>query len=149
MLRRQLLIKLPIGFGGLLGVLEKGPRPLRVALGEHLEPVLHHQEPFHGDPEALRIELERVLASSGPFGVVPVQDLMAGIDGGLLVLHGGGDPDAVRDAVAVGDDDGRSRIGFRLEETLEGMLVPGAHGHARDVDAPVGHGDEAEVFFGG
>ena len=56
--------------------------------------------------------------------------------------------DAMSDAVAVGDDDRRAVIGICFEEGAERLLIAGAHGHLRDIDITVGHGDHAQVFLG-
>ena len=52
------------------------------------------------------------------------------------------------DAVAVGDDQRRARIGFGLEEGLDRLGVLGAEGHAGDVHVAVAHGHQAQVLLG-
>ena len=80
-------------------------------------------------------------------GVVAVEEPLAAVDSGLLVLHAVGHVDTVGDAVAIGDDEGGAVVGFGFEEGFEGVLVFGAHGDACHVDVAVSHGDQAEVLL--
>ena len=95
------------------------------------------------------IQLQRVLAAFRPARVVAVEQPLAGLDRELLLLRADArvNRDAVRDAMAVGDDQRRSGIRFRLDERLERVLVLRAHRHAGDVDVAVAHGDQAEIFL--
>ena len=54
----------------------------------------------------------------------------------------------MRDAVAVGDDQGWPIVGLGLDERLECLLVAGSHRHARHIDAAIGHRQHAQVFLG-
>ena len=65
-----------------------------------------------------------------------------------MFAHPFGHVDAVRYAVAVGDDDRRPVESFRFRESLDRLLIIGAHGYARHVDVAVGHGDHTQVFLG-
>ena len=55
--------------------------------------------------------------------------------------------DAVRDAMAVGDDQGRPGVGLGLEECLQGMLVLRAHRDAGDIDVAISHRHETEILL--
>ena len=59
-------------------------------------------------------------------------------DGRLLLLEAVHQVVAVRDAVAVGDDQRRARVGLGLAERAQRVRVVGAHRDAGDVDVPVG-----------
>ena len=59
----------------------------------------------------------------------------------------GGHVDAVRDAMAVSDDQRRAVVRLRFQERLQRVLVLGAHGDGGDVNIPVGHCDQPEVFL--
>src|SRR6266542_2339394 len=99
---------------------------------------------LHRNLDAARVELHRRLTA----WIVAIEKPLAGIDHGLLVLHRRRHLETMGDAVAVGDDQRGPFVGLRLDECLEGVLVFRTEGHAGDVDVLVGHGDEAEVFFG-
>ena len=60
------------------------------------------------------IQLERILALRHQVGIVAEQRPVAGIHGGLLLLHAVGHVVAVRDAVAVGDDQRRPVVRLRF-----------------------------------
>src|SRR5690349_1030272 len=78
-----------------------------------------------------------------------VEECLAGLDGGFLVLQTGRHVDAVSDAMTVSDDQRWTIVGFGFEERLERVLVFRAHRDRRDVDVTVGHGDEAKILFRG
>ena len=64
-----------------------------------------------------------------------------------VLVDGGGHVDAVGDAVAVSDDEGRSVVGFRLDERLNHLAGVGER-DLRHVDVAVGHGDHRQVLLG-
>ena len=74
--------------------------------------------------------LKRVLAFGGQGRVVAIERPDARLDGQALLFKALAHIDAVGDAVAVGDDQGRAIIGFRFEEGAQRLLVVGAHGDA-------------------
>ena len=98
---------------------------------------------------AERIELQRILAGGGPARVEPVKQPLAGFHRELLLARADAHVhrNAVRDAMAVSDDERRAGIGFGLHERAQGLLVLSAQRHAGHVDVAVGHGDEAKVFL--
>ena len=71
----------------------------------------------------------------------------AAIDGVLLVRHRGRHVDAVRDAMAVGQNQRRARIRFGLVERANGLRRIGAHRDLADVDVAVRDGHHSEVFL--
>ena len=81
--------------------------------------------------------------------VVTVQQPLAGLDGELLLFgaHTGVEVDAVRNAMAVGDNQGRSGIGLSLDERLERVFVFVTHGDAGNVNVAIGHRDETKILL--
>ena len=67
--------------------------------------------------------------------------------GPILLVEPLAHVDAVRDAVAVGDDQRGPVVGLRLAEGRQRLLRIGAHGDARDVDAAVGDRLEGDVLL--
>ena len=55
---------------------------------------------------------------------------------------------AVRDAVAVGDDERRAGVALGFQEGLDRLVVLGAEGDLGHVDVAVAHGDQAQVLLG-
>ena len=53
------------------------------------------------------------------------------------------------DTGGVGDDEGRSGIGFGFGDGFEGLGLVGSHGDLGDVDVAIAHGHHAKVFFPG
>ena len=66
---------------------------------------------------------------SGTFAVEAAIQTLVPRDGRLLVLHSLNHINSMRDAMAVGQNDGRTVVRFGLDEGLERMLVLGAHCH--------------------
>jgi hypothetical protein len=93
------------------------------------------------------VELEGALAIHRAPRVVPVERPVTGLDGELLLLESAGQVIAVRDALAVGDDQRCSRERVRFLDGLERLRVLGAEGDARDVDVAVAHGQHAQVLL--
>ena len=67
-----------------------------------------------GDFGGAESSVQRILACAREIGVVAVEKPLAGLHGGFLILHGGGHVDAVRDAMAVGDNQRWAIVGFGL-----------------------------------
>ena len=55
--------------------------------------------------------------------------------------------DAVRDALAVGDNQRWPGMSFRFEKGLEGLSVACAHRYLRNVNVAVPHRGHAEILF--
>ncbi len=73
---------------------------------------------------------------------------MAGIDRQLLLLEAVAHfLHPVRDAVGIGDDDGRAVVGFGFLEGLDGLRGVGAEGDARHIDVVVVHGHQGQVLL--
>src|SRR5207253_1387289 len=88
------------------------------------------------------VKLPAVLGAPGPFRIVAVEQPLARMHRRLLVLHRRGHVNAVRDTMAVGDDERRAVVGFGFEEGLQRVLVLCAHRDAGDIYVAVGHRDE-------
>ena len=82
---------------------------------------------------------DRVVADERP---------VAARHGAVLLVEALLHVDAVRDAVAVGEDQRRAVVGLGLAEGGQGLLGIGTHRDARDVDAAVRDRLEREVLLG-
>ena len=71
----------------------------------------------------------------------------AGIDRQLLLRRAVRHVVAVRDAVAVGDNQRRPRIRLGFEQRLQRLRHLGAHRDARDIDVAIHVGDQAQILF--
>src|SRR3990172_940892 len=93
------------------------------------------------------VELEGALAEGRTPRVVAIERPVSRLDGELLLLDTVRHVIAVRDALAVRDDQGRSRVCLRLLERLHRLDILGAEGDARHVDVAVAHRQEAQVLL--
>jgi F-type H+-transporting ATPase subunit epsilon len=67
----------------------------------------------------------------------------------VLLLHAEAHVDAVRDAVAVGEDQRRPGPGLGLAERLQRLLRIGAHRHLGDIDVAIGDRLQRQVLARG
>src|SRR5829696_7997860 len=101
----ELLVLAPALVDRLLRAAEEEARDLRVALLEHAVARLGVDVVLQRNLRLARVELEGVLAGGGARRVVAVERPVAALDGELLLVHPLRDVYAVRDAVAVSDDE--------------------------------------------
>ena len=80
--------------------------------------------------------------------IVPHQRPVPGVDRAILLVEALAHVDAVGDAVAVGDDQGRPVVRLSLAEGAERLLRVGAHRHAGHVDVAVGDRLQRQVLLG-
>ena len=90
------------------------------------------------EPRPRRVEQERIAAFGADHRVVAEQWPVAARDGLVLLLEPVAHLDPVRDAVAVGDQQGRPVVRLGLAERAQRLLGIGAHRDARDVHVGVG-----------
>ena len=98
------------------------------------------------DRRPRRVQPERVLADRAHGRVEAEQRPVAAGGREVLLLHAVAQVEAVRDAVAVGEDQRGSRIGLRFAECEQRVLRVGAHRHLRDVDVAVGDRLQRQVL---
>ena len=91
--------------------------------------------------------MQWILACARKIRIIAIEKPLAGLHRSLLILHGSRHVDAVRDAMAVGDNERRTVVGFGLEEGFERMLVLCAHRDAGHVDVAVSHRHQAKVLL--
>ncbi len=91
--------------------------------------------------------MQGVLAFVAGLGVEAVQNPASGLYGSLGFAHTFGHIDTVRDAVRVGDDQGRTVVSVGFRQGLDGLVHVRAHGYLRHIDVAVGHRNHTEVFF--
>ncbi len=94
------------------------------------------------------VEAERVLVDGPHHRVEAEQRPVAAGGRQVLLLHAEAHVDAVGDAVAVGENERRPRIGLGLAEGLQRMLRIGAHGDLGDIDIAVSDRLEGEILSG-
>src|SRR5262245_8129706 len=95
-----------------------------------------------------RVEHERWLAGRVAPRVEPVERPVAGVGRQPLMLEAMREVVAVRDAMAIADDERRTFVRFGLEERLHRLRILRADRDPRDVDVTVGHRHQAEILFG-
>src|SRR6266542_5929066 len=123
---RPLLVDAPARPHVLLGLPEQPPRSVGIAVSQHRVARLVVGVLLEVHARRLGVQLHRVLPVPRELGVVAEERPVAGEDGGLLLVHAVAQVVAVRDAVAVGDDERRPRVGLRLAEGLERVGVVAA-----------------------
>ena len=94
-----------------------------------------------------RVELQRIFSQSPAVRIVAIEKPLAGVHRCFLVLHPGRHVDAVRDAMAVSNDEGRAIERFGLQKRFQGVLILCPHRDRRDVDVSVGHRHQSEIFL--
>src|SRR6185503_19183101 len=88
-------------------LLEKMLETRRIAALDHAEARLISHVVGHARPGRTVVEMHRRLARLGPAGIEPIERPHTGIDGHLLLRHAEGHVVAVRNAVAISDDQRR------------------------------------------
>ena len=78
--------------------------------------------------------------------IVPEQRPIAAGDGSVLLLHAVAQIEAVGDAVAVGEDEGRSVIGLGVAQRLDRLLRAAAQRDLRHVDVAIGDGLKRQIL---
>src|ERR1019366_3197417 len=144
---RHVVVELPLGGNILLRQFEELLCVLRIALGEHGVTGLVVDIVLEADAGGAGIELKGILALGDQVGVIAEERPVAGVDGGLLLIHAVGEIVAVGDTVAVGDDERGPIVGLGLHDGFDGMHIAGAHGDLGDIDAAVAHGHEGEILL--
>ena len=95
------------------------------------------------------VEMERRFAVFGAPRIEAVQRPDTGVDRELLLGGAVRHVVPVRNAVAVGDDERRPRVGFRFEKRLRRLRHLCAEGDLGDVDVAVHVRQQPEIFFAG
>ena len=111
-------------------------------LGQDAKAHLIHAVFAQGNAWCFAVKLHRLLEAR----VVAVQRPVSRIHGELLLVHAFGHVDAVRDAMAVGEDDRNTGIRFGLEKGFNGLRVATAHRNLCHIDALVIDGELPEVL---
>src|ERR1043165_1096983 len=112
----ELLVLVPALPDRLLRAGEEELGRRRVALLEHAVARLRVDVVFERNLRLARIQLERVLVLGGGRGVEAVERPVARLDRELLLVHALRHIYAVRDALAVGDDERRPFVRLGFEE---------------------------------
>src|SRR5437764_12589732 len=141
------LVLPPAFVDGCLRLAEQELRRVGVALLKHPVARLGVDVVLQGNLRVARNELERVLSFDGARRVEAVERPTARLDRELLLAHPQRHVNAVRDALAVGDDERRAVVRLRFEESLDRVRVTRAHCYLRYVDVAVLRGHHAEVFL--
>src|SRR5579884_1459883 len=119
-----------------------------VALQQHFEARLIVGELLQRDAWIFRVKDQGVLAFVQQSRVIAIERPVAGLYGQFLLFQSLDHIDAMRDTVAVGDDERGAIIRLGIDEGAQGLLIVGSHRHARDVDVTIGHRQHAQVFLG-
>ena len=144
---RELLVDRVALTGRLLRVLEESLEAGGVAALDDPEPrlVAHvlGDERFRGPV----VEMHRRLSFGDAPRIEAVERPHARVDRQLLLGRAVRHVVAVRDAMAVGDDERRPRVRLGFEKGLDGLAHFRAEGHPRHIDVAVHVGEQAEVLL--